>query len=199
MIWWLRVHAVAASAASLLLCFLLAPLLAESSLPIPSLFSGNAAGVSVPLLLPVIPSCVLLYAMERTPEDLEAGSVRPLTRWWLAVLLITALAALVFGLVERQLLDFPLSFGVFRNLIGYLGAGLIIRRCTGSRYAPVAVMAIPLLCGLFGHGPGGRPYWWAWPLYDTNDRIALGAAAAGVLFCAGLTTLRRRSSRTAYA
>ncbi|GGX57525.1 hypothetical protein [Streptomyces noursei] len=190
MIWWLRVHAMTASAASLMTCFLLAPLLGESSLPIPSFFSGNAAGVSVVLLLPVIPSCTLLYAMDRTPPHMEASAVRPLTRWWTTVLLTTTLLSLLTALGEWQLLDFPLALDMVRNLIGYLGAGLIIRRYGGHHYAPIAVMAIPLLCGLFGHGPGGRPYWWAWPLYDNDSRTALGAVIASALFCAGLLTFK---------
>lgn len=187
MTWWLRAQSAGISLAALLACFLLAPLLSSSALPVPALFTGNAGGVSVPLLLPALPACALLYGMARLPDALHASAVRPLARWQLTGLLGVLLAALLTGAAEAAFLDFPLALGVVRNLAGYLAAGLIAQWLWGRTYGPAVAAALPVLCGFLGTGPGGRPYWWAWPLHGQGSVPA--AVAVAVLLCAAVPAL----------
>ncbi|MGH3311431.1 MAG: hypothetical protein ACRDP3_12730 [Streptomyces sp.] len=189
MTWWLRAHAAGTSAAALVACFLLAPLLSASALPVPALFTGNAGGVSVPLLLPALPACALLYGLARPPAALHATAVRPLGQWQLAGLLGVLLVALVIGVAEAAFLDFPLALGAVRNLCGYLAAGLVAQRLWGPTYGPAVAAALPVLCGLVGNGPGGRPYWWAWPLHTETSLPAVLATA--LLLCAAVPSLLR--------
>ncbi|MDT3397302.1 hypothetical protein RKE29_11695 [Streptomyces sp. B1866] len=189
MIWWLRVHAAPACLAALAACLLLAPALSSSELPLPSLFSGLSSGVPVPLVAPAVPACFLLYGLDRGPWETEASAARRVERTRVTALIAVGLAAVAVAAAESSLLDFTLGPAVARNLLGYVGVGLLVRRVSQPQYGPVAVAALPLVCALLGVGPGGRPYAWCWPLHGSG---AAGAAAvAGVLYCAGLVTLVR--------
>lgn len=189
MTWWLRAQAAGLSAAAFVACFLLAPLLSASALPVPALFTGNAGGVSVPLLLPALPACTLLYGLARPPAALHATAVRSLGQWQLTALMTVLAAALVTGAAEAAFLDFPLALGAARNLCGYLAAGLIAQRLWGAVYGPAVAAAIPVLCGFLGTGAGGRPIWWAWPLH-TETSVPAGLAVL-LLLCAAVPALLR--------
>ncbi|MEW1718614.1 hypothetical protein [Streptomyces sp. NPDC093109] len=196
MIWWLRAHATAAWAATLAACFICCPLLATSSIPTLSLFSGASGSIPVPLVLPVFPACVLLYGLNRTPWQAHATAVREMRYWTSGAVAITGVAALAVAFAEAALLDFPLSFAVARNLIGYLGVGLLVQYVSNAQYGAVAVAAIPVVCGLIGTGPGGRPYPWMWPAQPYESVTAAGAAI--FLFCSGMlfTASTVKSKRT---
>jgi hypothetical protein len=176
--WWLRVHMARTYGAVLLATFAVAPLLAGSALPIPSLLGGLGSGIPVPLALPVVPACVLLHALSRAPWEPDAVAVRPVAAYRTAVVVGTALVALVFGLIEMRWLDFDLAPGVARNLVGYIGVGLIVQYFFGARFGPLAVALVPVGCALVGLGPGQRPYPWAWPLHESTS-----ALSAIVAFC----------------
>lgn len=191
MTWWLRVHMVHASWASVLACFILAPLLAGSALPIPSLFGGLGSGIPLPLVLPVAPVCFLLHAMSRTPEEADVTAVRPVSTYRAILFVGAASVAVVLGACEAQWLDFGLGLGVARNLGGYLGLGLIVQYFVGSTYGPLAVAALPVCCALIGLGPGQKPYPWAWPMLESASLPA--AAAALTLFTAGAVLVLRRT------
>ncbi|WP_250301036.1 MULTISPECIES: hypothetical protein [unclassified Streptomyces] len=107
-------------------------------------------------------------------------AVRPVAAYRTSAVAGTALVALVLGLVEMWWLDFDLAPGVARNLVGYIGVGLIVQYFFGPRYGPLAVAMVPVGCALIGMGPGGRPYPWAWPLHGSTS--ALSAIAAVCLF-----------------
>lgn len=190
--WWMRVHAVLACAAALLICFILAPLLAGSALPIPSLLGGLGSGIPLPLVLPVVPACVVLYAMSRAPRETDAAAVRPVAAYRAALAAGTAVAALALGFCEMQWLDFDLGLGVARNLIGYLGVGLVVQRVVGAKYGPLAAAMTPVGCALIGMGPGRRPYAWAWPLHEATS--ALAAVVALALFAIGAILVARQST-----
>ncbi|MFG2196412.1 hypothetical protein [Streptomyces sp. NPDC048639] len=190
MIWWLRAHAIFACAATVLLCFTIAPLLGSSALPVPSLFGGLSAGIPVPLVLPVFPACVLLYGLSRGLAEMDATAVRPMTTWSVSMLTAAGAAAALLGIAEAQLLDFPLGLAVARNTLGYLGVGLIVQRIAGDRHGTIAVAALPLICAFIGLGPGGRPYAWTWPLHTADS--ALAGVAALLLFVTGLMTATSR-------
>jgi hypothetical protein len=182
--WWLRVHLVRASLAALAACVLAAPLVAGSLLPFPSLLGGGfGGGVPLPLVLPVLPACVLLHATGRAPEETTAAAVRPTGAYAAALAVVAAAVALALGSAEALWLDFGPGPAVARNFAGYLGAGLIVRALAGPLCAPVAVAAIPVVCAFVGLGPGRRPYPWAWPLHESGH--VPSAVAALALFAAG--------------
>ncbi|MDJ1136932.1 hypothetical protein [Streptomyces iconiensis] len=190
MTWWLRAHAVGASAVALAVCFVLAPLFSGSALDVPALFTGNAGSVSVPLLLPLVPACALLYGMDRPPHAMEDTAVRPLHRGQLTVLASAVCLGGLLAALESTLLDFPLALAVVRNLAGYLAVGLLVRRAFGPVYATAAVAAVPVACGLVGSGPGGGTRWWAWPQHDASSVPA--AVEVGVLVLAAACFARTR-------
>ncbi|MFI2211253.1 hypothetical protein [Streptomyces sp. NPDC020141] len=184
MIWWLRAHAAVACAAALVACLVVAPMLAASGIPTLALFGGARGSIPIPLVLPVLPVCVLLYGMSRTPRTTDVTAVRNMPRLRAAALALAVAATVVIALLEAAVIDFPLGFAVARNTLGYLGLGLLVRRWTEPRYGPVAVAAVPVLCGLVGLGPGGIPYFWMWPAHPSGSLLAATAALA--LFGAGL-------------
>ncbi|MFH8929060.1 hypothetical protein ACH4D4_18570 [Streptomyces pristinaespiralis] len=194
MTWWLRVHMVHLSFACVLACFVLAPLLAGSALPVPSLMGGFGAGIPLPLVLPVAPVCVLLHAMSRAPAEADVTAVRPVGSYRTFMFGCVALVTVSLGLIEAQWLDFGLGLGTARNLVGYLGVGLIVQHFLGSVYGPPAVAAVPVVCALIGLGPGRRPYPWAWPLHEGASVLA--AAAALGLFAVGAVLGPRRTAES---
>ncbi|MFF4950895.1 hypothetical protein [Streptomyces chattanoogensis] len=189
MSWWLRVHSVAVSALAIALCLTAGPLLESSAVPLPALLGGLAVSVPLPLIIPLAGACALLYGLDRAPAECEATAVRPVRHWNLALLGGAAVLVTLISAVEALFLGFPLSLGMARNLIGYLGVGLLVRGFIGGQFGTMAAAALPVFCSLIGVGPGGRPYVWAWPLHDAHSAAA--AAAAGLLFCAGLVTMAR--------
>ncbi|MCP9208759.1 hypothetical protein [Streptomyces cucumeris] len=194
MIWWLRAHAALTCAVVLGACMICAPLLADSNLPVPSLFSGSSGGIPVPLVLPVFPACAMLYGLKRTPWESGAAAVRSVQCWEAGTAVVAGCTVLVVASVEGILLDFPLGFAAARNFLGYLGTGLLVQRFADAQYGPVTVAAVPIVCGLIGLGPAGRPYPWMWPAHTSGSPLA--AAAAGVLFCLGLAAaITQRSER----
>ena len=176
MTWWLRVHAAYGCATGLVLCFLLAPVLSASELPVPSLFSGLTGGIPVPLVLPVLPACLLLHSLDRPPFETEATASRRMHLWSTGLVATACTTAVLIAVAETLWLDFPLGVAVARNVIGYVGVGLLTQRLLGARYAPVVVALLPLVCALIGLGPGGRPYGWTWPLHGSDSPAAAVAA-----------------------
>ncbi|MFD1831234.1 hypothetical protein ACFSJS_16420 [Streptomyces desertarenae] len=191
MTWWLRIHAVPSCAAAVVLCFVLAPLLSSSALPVPSLFGGLSSTVPVPLVLPVLPACALLYGLNRAPSETEATAAGPMTRWSVGLLTGACTAAALLAVAETLWMDFPLALAVARNTAGYLGFGLVAQRVAGRRYGPAAAALLPVACAFIGLGPGGRPYPWTWPLHPSQSASA--AAAAFSLALIGAALLRNRS------
>ncbi|MBW1597801.1 hypothetical protein [Streptomyces sp. JJ38] len=178
----------------MVLCFGMAPLLGSSSLPVPALFGGISGGVPIPLVLAALPAGTLLYCLNRPPADLEATAARR-TSWWSSGLLIAACGtAILLGIVEQSWLDFPLAWAVTRNMLGYLGVGLLAQWLLGPRYGPVTVAILPLVSALVGTGPGGRPYPWAWPLLPSGSAHASLAALA--LLIAGTALCHARPNHT---
>ncbi|RFU86052.1 hypothetical protein DY218_14190 [Streptomyces triticagri] len=197
MIWWLRAHAVTAWVTGLVVCFAAAPVLAGSSVPTLAMFSGVSGSIPVPLVLPVMPACLLLYGLGCTSASggsSHAASVRSTAAWRAGAVVCTGVVAVVVALGEAAWLDFPLGFAVARNLLGYLGVGLIVRQLLGVQYSAIAVAAVPLLCALIGPGPGGRPHGWMWPAQGSGEWSA--ALAAVVLFGVGMLATLRLPDRT---
>ncbi|GGZ35694.1 hypothetical protein GCM10010387_32250 [Streptomyces inusitatus] len=190
MIWWLRAHAAVACVVTLVACLVVAPMLATSSIPTLALFGGTTGSIPVPLVLPVLPVCVLLYAMSRTPRTTDVTAVRNVPRLRAAALALAGAATVAIALLEAVVIDFPLGFAVARNVLGYLGLGLLVQRCAEPRYGPVTVAAVPVLCGLIGLGPGGSPYFWMWPAHPSGSPLA--ATAALLLFGSGLAAAATR-------
>lgn len=182
--WWLRAHAALLCAVSLMVTLLLAPVLAGSTLPIPSLFGGLSTGIPVPLVLPVIPAAVVLHAMSRVPGTYETTAVRPVLRYQAGLPLAACAIALVVTVVEAHAADLPLALAVARNLMGYLGVGLVVHSFAGPQYGPLSVAVVPVFCAVVGLGPSGRPFTWAWPVHEASSPLA--AACAGSLFGLGL-------------
>ncbi|WP_327175750.1 hypothetical protein OG599_10735 [Streptomyces sp. NBC_01335] len=180
--WWHRAHTTPFTAAVLTATMLLVPLLGGSSLPIPSLLNGASAGIPVPLVLPAIPAALILQALNRVPHVYDTTAVRPVNRYRAGTLTAAALLATVLGLGASCAADSSMPLAAARNLVGYLGIGLIARYLVGHVYAPVAIALVPVLCALIGLGPGGRPFSWTWPLHEASSPIA---AATSLLLLVG--------------
>ncbi|MER7108385.1 hypothetical protein [Streptomyces sp. NPDC000229] len=195
--WWLRTHLALFCAATLVGTMLLAPLLAGSALPIPSLFSGVGNGIPIPLVIPVIPAAIVLHAVNQVPEAYNTVAVRPVQRYRACMIITACIAAAVLAGAENYLIDFPIAFAVARNLAGYLGVGLIVQHLFGPRYGPLSVATVPVFCALVGLGPTGRPFAWTWPVHEAAS--ALAGATAVCLFGIGLAAnlLGARASRRA--
>ncbi|HEY9441493.1 MAG TPA: hypothetical protein VIS29_23195 [Streptomyces sp.] len=199
--WWLRAHAATLSFRVLTASMLLAPLLGGSSVPIPSLLAGMSAGIPVALVLPAVPAAVVLQAINRVPRVYDTNAVRPVAYYRAGMLAAVSLMAIALGLGAAGYAEDPsMSFAVTRNLLGYLGAGLIAQYLVGRQYGPLTVALVPVLCALVGLGPGGRPFPWTWPLHEGGSPIA--AASALLLLILGITAVtvlvpRRRVERRA--
>jgi hypothetical protein len=196
--WWHRAHATPLTTAVLIATMLLVPLLGGSALPIPSLLAGMSAGIPVALVLPAVPAAFALYALNRVPRIYDTTAVRPVTRYQAGMLAATALLATTLGLGAAYAADSSMSLAAARNLLGYLGTGLIVQYLAGRVYGPLTVALVPVLCALIGFGPGGRPFLWTWPLHEASSPIA--AVAAALLFTAGIAAMtllapRRDASR----
>ncbi|WP_299535848.1 hypothetical protein [uncultured Streptomyces sp.] len=200
--WWHRAHTTPLTAAVLTVTMLLVPLLAGSSVPIPSLLAGASATLPVPLVLPAVPAALTLYALNRAPPVYDTTAVRPVAQYRAATLAATGLLATALGLAAAYATDTAAPLAAARNLLGYLGTGLLVQYLAGHLYGPLAIALVPVLCALVGLGPGGRPYPWTWPLHPANSPPA--AAASLFLFTVGIaaTTLlapRRRQFPTTSA
>ncbi|MDX2624300.1 hypothetical protein AB0I87_33835 [Streptomyces sp. NPDC049952] len=200
--WWHRAHATPLATALLTVTMLLVPLLGGSALPIPSLLAGMSAGIPVALVLPAIPAAFTLYALNRVPRLYDTTAVRPVARYQIGMLTAAALLATILGLGAAYAADSPMSLAAARNLLGYLGTGLIVQYLVGHVYGPLTVAFVPVTCALIGLGPGGRPFPWTWPLHEASSPIA--ATASLLLLTAGIaaTTLlppRGAASRPATA
>ncbi len=179
---------------------LLVPLLAGSTLPIPSLLTGASATIPIPLVLPAIPAALTLYALNRVPRVYDTTAVRPVAQYRAATLAAAGLLATALALATAYATDTSTPLAAARNLLGYLGTGLLVQYLAGHLYGPLAIAVVPVLCALVGLGPGGRPYPWTWPLHQASSPLA--AATALLLLTAGIaaTTLlapRRHASRPA--
>ncbi|MFE4218656.1 hypothetical protein [Streptomyces sp. NPDC056844] len=118
------------------------------------------------------------------------------------MLTAAALLAITLGLGAAFTADSSMSLAAARNLLGYLGIGLIAQYLAGHVYGPLTVALVPVVCALIGLGPGGRPFPWTWPLHEASSPLA--ATASLLLLTAGIaaTTLlapRRAASRPAAA
>ncbi|MFE6038598.1 hypothetical protein [Streptomyces sp. NPDC056452] len=200
--WWHRAHATPLTAAVVIATMLLTPLLGGSTLPIPSLLAGMSAGIPVPLVLPAIPAALTLHALNRVPRVYDTTAVRPVARYQAGMLTAAAFLATTMGLGAAYAADSSLSLAAARNFLGYLGTGLIVQYLAGHMYGPLTVALVPVVCALIGLGPGGRPFFWTWPLHEATSPIA--ATAALLLLAAGIATTtlltpRRDASRSAAA
>lgn len=125
--WWHRAHATPLTTAVLIVTMLLVPLLGGSALPIPSLLGGMSAGIPVALVLPAIPAAFTLYALNRVPRLYDTTAVRPVARYQAGMLTAAALLATLLGLGAAYAADSSMSLAAARNLLGYLGTGLIVQ------------------------------------------------------------------------
>ncbi|MBV7672856.1 hypothetical protein STHAL_25770 [Streptomyces halstedii] len=183
--WWHRAHTTALTTAVLTTTMLLAPLLEGSVLPIPSLLAGTSAGVPVALVLPAAPAALILHALNRVPRVYDTTAVRPTAGYKAGMLGAAALLTTVLSLAGSYVADSSMPLAAARNVVGYLGAGLIVQYLAGRQYGPLTVALVPVLCALIGLGPGGRPFSWTWPLHEATSPLA--AVTATILFAAGVT------------
>lgn len=178
--WYLAARHLVRVLAGVLLLSGLTVAWAGSPLPVPNLGGGVTLGVPAALLLPAICAVVVTSAFADAGTPLEAVAVRrisALDRAACALLLVVGAATLVAASGTD-----PLLVGGARNLMGFVGTGLLCRPVLGARAAPVAPLAVALLVGTFGQSLD--PAWWFWPLRRAGDPSAAGIA--GALAFAGL-------------
>lgn len=172
-----------------LLVSVLTLLFASRALPVPNFAGGGASGVPAAFMIPAAGAAALLASLADSGLGSEKAAVRQV-QWMdraLVLAYVGAIAALllVVGLTQHE----PLLICAVRNLLGYIGLGLIARPLLG----PLAVSGIPIIAALLVGAFGQRHEHWLlfWPL---NSSTSLGSwAIALLLFGTGQLLLARRS------
>lgn len=171
-----------------LLVSVLTVLFASRALPVPNFASGGASGVPAAFMIPAAGAAALLASLADSGLGSEKTAVRrvPWMDRALVLVYVCAVAALllVIGLAQHE----PLLICAVRNLLGYVGLGLIARPLLG----PLAASAIPIIAALLVGAFGQRHENWLlfWPL---NPAVSIGSwVIALTLFVTGQLLLARR-------
>ncbi|MGW2952842.1 hypothetical protein [Streptomyces eurythermus] len=190
MFWWSRVRVLPAFAVCVAICQLSVWWARDAIVPLPSLLGGVTIDVPARLLLPMVPAVCWLLGEERVTDTGEATASRPVHAWQVSVMSVAGVTASVIALGHWAAYADPVFLAVARNMIGYLGFGVLLACYAGPRNASLAVILLPLVCSLAGAG-GPSPMWWAWPLAAPGSWPA-GVLVAGLFLVAQVAVLRRR-------
>ncbi|WP_055569023.1 hypothetical protein [Streptomyces atriruber] len=155
---------------------------------------------SVPVaeIVPLAHAMVLATTLFSPMADLEQTSAQPMSRH--RALYLVVLLALALGLTALPLLagaTAEVFASAARNVIGYLGLGMLSARLFGSGLAwllPLAMFGPTLLLGV---GSDNTPEPWAWSLHPSSDAAAAIVAVAlwVVGACASATAGPRQAER----
>ncbi|EXU89321.1 hypothetical protein P354_23565 [Streptomyces noursei PD-1] len=157
------------------------------ALPIPLVFGTVSFPLPVPLLLPLLPVCLMLHGQSRGDLEAEKVAARPVGVWDALTMVGFVALACVVGAFEAWS-GRTTGLAMARDFAGYLGLALLMRRVGGPGAANIAVALFPFACASFGMRPSGQPRSWAWPFHDPGSVPA--ALMAIVLFLAGLALSR---------
>ncbi|GGX36826.1 hypothetical protein GCM10010341_68180 [Streptomyces noursei] len=158
------------------------------ALPIPLVFGTVSFPLPVPLLLPLLPVCLILHGQSRGDLEAEKVAVRPIgARDAVTMATLVTLACLV-GAVEAWS-GRTTGVAMARDFAGYLGLALVMRRVGGPGAANVAVALFPFACASFGMRSSGHPRVWAWPFHEPGSAVA--AVTAVFLLVGGLAVARQ--------
>ncbi|MEU5779240.1 hypothetical protein [Streptomyces venezuelae] len=195
---FVRCRGLPRAAAVALLVALAATAFAGQRVAVPEFRYLVDFSVPVAEIVPLAHAVILATTLFSPMADLEQTSAQPMSRHR-ALYLITLLA-LALGLTALPLLAGATSevfVSAARNVIGYLGLGMLSARLFGSGLAwllPLGMFGPTLLLGV---GSDNTPEPWAWSLHPSTHTPAMITAvllwAAGA--CASATAGPRQSER----
>ncbi|MBT2401638.1 hypothetical protein [Streptomyces sp. ISL-100] len=191
MIWWLKARGVPAIGAAILGTFLLALVVRQEAIPVPSVL-GSSSQLLVTQILGVFPAVLLLHGIDRGDVISEEVALRHRGRRNVALCFVFAFVSVALAAAVQLSGDRPEALSLARNSVGFLGAALIMRALLGPGIAAICVATLPLACAVAGRNAGGTVQPWAWPIHEPSSD--LGAAEAAILFVVGCAFLlwRRR-------
>lgn len=181
MTWFVRARHPLAILVVIALATVVSLVLVDVVLPIPQLAGPVTLGVPAALFAPAFSAAAIVAALSESPRPVDEGAARPVR--WLDRLFVTASTVLgaVILTVLGVLLEESLLVAGARNLVGYVGIGLLARALVGPRPAAVAPVAVAVFVGTFGQSVD--PALWAWPLHAAGSTasavVALGMFVGG--------------------
>ncbi|WP_405086565.1 hypothetical protein [Microbispora sp. NBC_01389] len=178
MSYFFRARRAGVTMSVLMLSIVLIATLSGLQVPTLNLLGGGKSYVPVSVLLPLIGVAALMSFLTSVPAEMEMTAVRPVRRYEATV--ITGSIALVIGI--GALLTFSgfhvHAFAAARNLTGYLGLAIVGQKLLGRHAAIILPVIFAFVCMTAGRRPGGYPWPWAWPLFESRHVPALVIATA---------------------
>ncbi|WP_434743134.1 hypothetical protein [Micromonospora sp. SH-82] len=193
MIWWWRARALTVVSLACVASLVAGVLIGGAVLPLPSLVGSLVVPVVFALLLPLVPTVLFWYGLDRSSVDLDATAVRAIWLRDLSVVVAMVLCTAAAVGISSLLGWWDLGPGYLRNLVGCLGLALVVTPFVGARLAAVVPIVAVIVSALFGTGDGGLVRWWAWPIAPARDGPAFAQAA--LLLVVGAVVARWQADR----
>lgn len=185
--WYLTVRRARAVLLSAIVLSAVVVILGSRELPIPNLGSGVALTLPLAYLLPAVQGALVVGSIGEPPYAAEQVAVRA-PAILDALLIVALLAAVALPLVVVGLLvDDALLLAAVRNLLGFVGAGLLARPVVGGRGAAVVPVVVSVLLAAFAGADRGAL--WAWPMHPASSLPA--TVVAVTMLCAGMFVAHR--------
>jgi hypothetical protein len=189
--WWLRSRLDRAAWAVVLVGVVATPLLGASAMPVLRLGVGPAP---FSVVLPALTAAGVVGVLRAGDPLHEARSVRPTGSFArLLVLAVVLAAAGVWAVTGAVAAQQDLTVVAVRNLVGYLGVGLLAVRFTAGPGGEAAPLLYAVVVAVLGSPTAP----WSWPLHGAPGTTALAATAS--LFAAGLLVGAGRGAARAAA
>lgn len=184
--WYLTVRRARAVLLSAIVLSAVVVILGSRELPIPNLGSGVALTLPLAYLLPAVQGALVVGSIGEPPYAAEQVAVRA-PAILDALLIVALLASVALPLVVVGLLVDDVLLAAVRNLLGFVGAGLLARPVVGGRGAAVVPVVVSVLLAAFAGADRGAL--WAWPMHPASSLPATVVAVA--LLCAGMFVAHR--------
>jgi hypothetical protein len=194
MLWWARNRRIGRIAAAIVVAILVSALLGNVVIPLPSLRTTGGVAVPLVMVLPLLPVAALVGGFASAPRHAELLGIRRVALLDVALCVGAAVLTLTASLAVVTGGGGSAGVALARNLIGYLGLGLIGLCCLGPHAATALPTGYVLTAGLFGMHAGRQPDPWAWPGYAATHAPAFGVAVATFFLGAGLFLLTNHST-----
>ncbi len=189
MMLWIKATQMWLSGLCMAVAAFIAALTAGTELSVPSLSAQSWVGIPLAAIVAVVPASAVLGGWRRMPAGLRAtaSSLQLMTSVGLSTLAVLLVGVVLLGGLSEL---GGSGLQLIRNVLGLVGAGLLMWRAWGRDAALATPIAYALVACVFGsRGNGQSPQPWAWILNDSGDPVALviavSLALAGLLASAG--------------
>ncbi|MEU9890809.1 hypothetical protein [Sphaerisporangium sp. NPDC051011] len=174
----------------LVLTVALVAVLSGMQIPALNILGGGKSYVPVGVLLPLLGVAGLVSFMTNVPGELEITAVRPV-QWYNAIAIsVAALSVLVIGALLGVSGLQAHAFAAARNLVGYMGLAMLGQKLVGRHAAILFPVVFAFGTMTAGRRPGGHPWPWAWPLFE-SEHVPAALVAVAVFLVGLLVTLSR--------